>query len=186
MQTATANRTNLLKITYAGLLISIGIMIPLFSPLRIIIEPASFTFASHTAIFIAMFISPSVTIAVTLGTTMGFWLNGFPPVVVLRALSHIIFALLGSYYLTRVDKNSFGGVHLRIFSLILNLIHGGSELIVALLFNYFVLEIPLEPVFVWQTIALVGIGTIIHGFIDLEIAFAIRRALRRANYLREF
>ena len=49
----------------------------------------SFTLGSHVAIFIAMFISPAVALTVELGATLGFLLAGFPPVVVLRALSQV-------------------------------------------------------------------------------------------------
>lgn len=185
MYTASS-RTNVLKITYAGLLIAIGIMIPMFSPLRIFIPPASFTFGSHAAIFIAMFISPGVTIAVTIGTTIGFWLGGFPDIIVLRAASHIIFAVLGSYYLKTIEKNAFGGVHMRIFSFVINLIHGLAELIAVLAFNNIVFEIPLVSYTIWPVVWLVGIGTVIHGFVDMEIAFSIRRALRMANHFRDF
>ncbi len=72
----------------AAMLSAIGIIIPLFSPVKILLEPASFTLASHVAIYIAMFISPGVALSVAAGTTLGFLLAGFPPVVVVRAASH--------------------------------------------------------------------------------------------------
>ena len=53
----------ILKIVMAGLLTAVGILIPMISPLKIVIPPASFTVASHVAVFIAMFISPAVGIA---------------------------------------------------------------------------------------------------------------------------
>ena len=91
----------LLTITLAGLLCAIGIIIPMFSPIKIVLEPASFTLASHVAIFVAMFISPTVAISVTLGTTLGFLLGGFPIVVVMRAFSQIIFATIGAFMLKK-------------------------------------------------------------------------------------
>jgi niacin transporter len=57
------NNNNKVKtMTIAALLSAIGIIIPMFSPIKLVIEPASFTFASHVPIFIAMFISPVVAI----------------------------------------------------------------------------------------------------------------------------
>ena len=87
------SKTNTFNLALTGMLIAVGIVIPLFSPVKIILEPASFTLASHVAIFIAMFISPAMAVAVSLGTTLGFFLAGFPLTVVLRALTHVIFAL---------------------------------------------------------------------------------------------
>ena len=46
-------RTQTKHITIAALLIAIGILIPMISPLKIILEPASFTLASHVATMIA-------------------------------------------------------------------------------------------------------------------------------------
>ena len=55
----------------AALLCAIGIIIPLFSPLKIILEPMSFTLASHVPTFLAMFISPVTAIFVSIGTAIG-------------------------------------------------------------------------------------------------------------------
>lgn len=88
------SKTNTFQLALAGMLIAIGIVIPMFSPIKIIIEPASFTLASHVPVFIAMFISPMMAAAVALGTTLGFLLGGFPLTVVLRALTHVIFATI--------------------------------------------------------------------------------------------
>ena len=40
----------------------------------------------------------TVAIAVSLGTALGFFMAGFPFVVVLRALTHVIWAYLGAQY----------------------------------------------------------------------------------------
>lgn len=64
---------NILKVVMAGLLCSSWHHIPMFSPLKIVIPPASFTVASQVAVFIAMFISPAVGISVALGTTLGIF-----------------------------------------------------------------------------------------------------------------
>ena len=77
--------TKLISMVIAALLCAIGIVIPMFAP-KIILEPASFTLASHVPIFIALFISPPVALAVSVGTTLGFFFAGFPIVVVLRAV----------------------------------------------------------------------------------------------------
>ena len=57
------SKTNTFQLALAGMLIAIGIVIPMFSPIKIIIEPASFTLASHVPVFIAMFISPMMAAA---------------------------------------------------------------------------------------------------------------------------
>ena len=51
---------SLYHLALAGVLCAIGIIIPIFSPVKIRLDPMSFTLASHVAIFLAMFISPAV------------------------------------------------------------------------------------------------------------------------------
>ena len=122
------SKTNTFQLALAGMLIAIGIVIPMFSPIKIIIEPASFTLASHVPVFIAMFISPMMAAAVALGTTLGFLLGGFPLTVVLRALTHVIFATIGAWYLqkhncepVRTIRSSLG------FSFLIGLLHAVCE-----------------------------------------------------------
>ncbi|MEA4828539.1 MAG: hypothetical protein VB121_00870, partial [Enterococcus thailandicus] len=86
-------------LTISALLIGMGIIIPLVMP-KIMIPPASFTLASHVPLFLSMFFSPGVAVAVALGTTFGFFLST-PVIIALRALSHIIFAVVGAWYLQK-------------------------------------------------------------------------------------
>ena len=67
------------KMVTAAMLCALGIIIPMVSP-KITIEPASFTLASHVALFLAMFLSPKISVVVWFGTTLGFQLTGMPPV----------------------------------------------------------------------------------------------------------
>jgi len=149
----------------------------MISPFRIIIEPASFTLASHVTIFIAMFISLRVTIAVVFGTAIGFFLGGFPIVVAFRAASHIVFATLGALYLQKIRKSDISNIELRVISFIIALIHATCELIIVGLF-YFGGIIHQES-FITSVLLLVGLGTVIHSLVDFEIAQIIMLPLKR-------
>jgi len=170
---------NTIKLTITGLLIAIGVMIPMYSPLRVLLPPASFTLASHTAIFIAMFISPAVAVAVAAGTTIGFLLGGFPIIIVFRAATHIIFAFLGAVYLCRVYNLSV--VKLRLFSFIIGVIHAAGEVIVVSVFFFGgnISAAHLEQGFFVSVILLIGLGSVIHSMVDFEIARAILLPLRK-------
>jgi len=150
---------------------------------RVVIGPASYTLASHVAIFVAMFISPKVAVGVTLGTTIGFFFGGFPLVIVFRAASHIIWALPGALYLSRIDKFKISWVRLRVFSFIIAIIHGVGEL-AAVLFFYFGAGFPDNFGFAW-TLGFIGLGTVIHSMVDLEIANVVRTALQTQKAYRE-
>jgi len=174
-----------IKLIVSGLLIAIGLIIPMFSPIKVVLEPASFTLASHVAIFIAMFISPLMAVAVALGTALGFFMGGFPIIVVLRASTHVIFALLGSLYLHKVAKQELSVFQLRVFSFCVAVTHALGELIVVSEF-YFGGNIGsayLEQGFISSVLLLVGLGTIIHSMVDFEIARLVLLPLKKQNTL---
>ena len=87
------------NLTITALLMALAIMIPIMMPLKVVIPPASYTLASHVPIFLAMFLSRKMAACVVIGSTLGFFVAGFPLVIVMRAASHIFFAVLGAWYL---------------------------------------------------------------------------------------
>jgi hypothetical protein len=176
-------QSSVYNLTVSALLISIGIAIPMFMPIKLILEPASFTLASHVAIFIAIMISPSIAIAVTIGTTIGFAISGFPPAIILRAASHIVFASAGSYYFKNNHNILNNKIKLRIFSLVIALIHAACELAVVTAF-YFggnLNNAYYEQGFIHSVLLLVGLGTIIHSIVDFELALLIYKALNKQH-----
>ena len=164
------------------MLTAVGILIPMFFP-KILIGPASYTLASHVAIFISMFISPSVTLGVTLGTTVGFFLGGFPLVIVFRAASHIFWSLPGALFLSKAGKFDISWYKLRLFSVSIALIHGACELGAVNAF-YFSTAFPKDYDLVWM-LGFIGLGTAIHSIIDLEIANVVRLVLQKQKGYRE-
>lgn len=157
----------ILIMTTAALLSAIGIMIPVISPFKILIEPASFTLASHVPIFIAMFISPVVAVFVALISSFGFLLIGFPPVVICRALTHIIFAFIGAYILQK-KGNTLCSMKTAIpFILLISSIHAVCEVIVS---TFFYFKGQPTTSYLVAVIGLVGVGTLIHSTIDFIIA----------------
>lgn len=158
------------KITRASMLIALGIVIPMVMP-KISIPPASYTIASHVPVFMAMFISPGVAVAVALGTAVGFFLS-MPVIIALRALSHIVFAVLGAFYIQKFPTLINQPRMLLVFNIIIGFIHAITEsLVVALFFmaspehinvNYF------TAVFL-----MIGVGGFIHSIVDFLIAQAL-------------
>ncbi len=168
--------TNKIKImTTAALLCSIGIAIPMYSPFKIIIEPASFTLGSHVAVIIAMFISPIVGISVALVTSFGFLLGPFPIVVVLRALSHVIFITLGAYLLKRRQNLLLSYKTMIPFALLISTIHAVCEVFVSSIFYF---SGTTTTSYMVSVIGLVGVGTLIHSMFDFFIATLVWRPIQ--------
>ena len=166
---STTKTTNkVMVICIAGLLSAIGILIPMFAP-KIVIEPASFTLASHVAIFIAMFISPEIAISVALISSFGFFIAGFPLVVVLLALTHLIFATTGAFVLKKHNNILLSPKTMIPFALLISILHAVAEVTVVSLY-YLGTGASMSMYYIF---GLVGIGTIIHSLVDFSIALLV-------------
>ena len=175
------SKNSIQKMTIAAALSAIGIVIPMFAP-KLILEPASYTLASHVPIFIAMFISPYVAISVALISALGFLLAGIYPIaVVLRALSHIVFVAIGSFMLKknpRLLSSVKGSV---LFGLLMAVIHSVSEVTVVTLFYWgdHMSSAYYDKGYLTSVILLVGAGTIVHSMIDFTIAGMVWKPLQK-------
>jgi niacin transporter len=170
--------TKLQSLVIAALLCAIAIIIPMFFP-KIILPPASYTLASHVPIFIALFISPPVALAVTIGSTIGFFIAGFPLVIVLRAMSHIIFVIVGAFILKKSPNIMASVGSATVFGLFLAVIHAVSEVAVVTWF-YFgntMTKANYEHGYLFSVIIMIGVGTVIHSMIDFGIAVLVWRPL---------
>ncbi len=169
-------KTSLQTMTIAALLIAIAIVIPMFCP-KLVLGPASVTLASHVPVFIALFISPPVAVAVALGSTAGFLLAGFPVVIVLRAFSHIIFALVGAYILKKHSGALSSLGRTAAFGFLLALIHAVSE-VAAVTLYYVVMGVPKSAQeFLTSVVLLVGGVTAVHSMVDFGIAIFVWKPL---------
>lgn len=172
----------LLSMTISALLCAVGIVIPIISPIKITLEPASFTLASHVAIFIAMFISPLTALFVATGTTLGFLLAGFPIVVVMRAATHVIFALVGALFLKKYPDIVRNTKKTAVFSFLISILHGICEVAVVMPF-YFGNNMSAgyySKGFFTSVVLLVGVGTLVHSMIDYYLAHVIWKNVEQA------
>ena len=171
------------KLTLSALLIAVAILIPMVSPIKIIVGPMSYTLASHVAIMIAMFISPVIGVAVNLGATLGFLLAGFPLVVVLRAFSQVVWAFLGGYYLVKHPDTLKDLKKMIIFNLGIAVIHGVLEMLVVIPF-YYGAGMSMSTLCT-MLFGFVGLGTIIHSTVDFIIALIVMKASLNLKSVKE-
>ena len=167
-----SNKLNTQGIAISAILCSIAIIIPMFSPIKIVLEPASFTLASHVPIFLAMFISPQTAIFVTIGSTIGFLFGGFPLPIVLRALSHLLFVVIGSLYIKKNSNIIYEKKKSLAYSFVMSVVHAIGEVMIIMPF-YFGSSLSqgyYDKGFMISVIGLVGIGTIIHSMVDFSLA----------------
>lgn len=175
------NKGKVYLLTVSALLSAIGILIPVVLPLKIVLEPASYTLASHVPIFIAMFISPVTAVVVAVGTAAGFFIGGFPLVVVLRAATHVIWAFLGATLIQNNDHIFDSRNGSTMFSLMLGLVHAACEMLVVI---PFFLANRMSPGyysegFIVSVVLMVGLGTVLHSMVDYYLAILIWKSIRK-------
>lgn len=165
-------------LTYSALLIALGILIPIVMPIKFVFGPASYTLASHVPVMLAMFVSPLVAVLVALGTAFGFFLT-FPFIIAVRALSHVLFAFLGAYYLKTHPQIVYAPKKMVAFNVILGIVHALSETAVVSIFFMTgnMGEASYTAGFFITVIVLVGLGGFIHSVIDFIIAFSLAKKL---------
>ena len=167
------------KLTFSAILIALGILIPLVMP-KIAVEPASFTLASHVPVFLAMFISPGVAVAVALGTAFGFFIS-LPIIVALRAVSHVIFAVIGAFILQKYPRLVTSFWQFQLFNLVIGVIHAAAELFVVTLFFFqgSLASANYDRGYFYTVFFLVGVGGLIHSLIDYNLAYFLGKRLSR-------
>lgn len=156
----------------AALLCAIAILVPLVMPIKVVLEPMSFTLASHVAIFIAMFISPLVGVTVNVGATIGFLFAIPSPVVWLRAASQTVFVLVGGLLLKKNPHIAQSRAKLFWLGLGLSAIHAACEMLVVTWFYTFGGKYQ-DQNFLYLIFVLVGVGTLVHSMVDYYIALAV-------------
>ena len=162
------------EMVMAALLTALSIIIPtMFGFLRVILPPAfSATLAAHTPVILAMFISPAAAVIVALGSGLGFLLSGLNPIVVARAFSHVVFALMGAVMIKR-------GWNFFLTMAVTVVIHAVVEgLVVLVMMNA---GIGGGNTSALSMATVTTIGTVVHYIIDICIAMPIYKALKETK-----
>ncbi len=164
-----------------ALLIAFGIIIPsAFGFLRVILPPAfTATLTAHVPIFISMFISPMSALFTAIGTAIGFQFSGLDLVVVVRAVSHIVFAVVGAYLIHKQHSIVLTGI-------VTAILHALFEAIVVYAFlSLGWTQAQAGVSFMEAAFYVVGIGTFIHHIIDYIIAVIIIKALSKSGAIKK-
>lgn len=165
-----------------AMLIAVGVLIPMYSPVKIMLEPMSFTLGSHIAIMIAMFVSPLSALGVALGTTAGFYLAGFTLPVVLRALTHVVWAYAGALYLKKHPDLFQSPAKTFVFNLAVAIVHAVLEVIIVMPL-YTGYDDDASQLF-YLLFVLVGIGSVVHSTVDFVLSLVVWKAVTASVAIR--
>lgn len=172
------SKTKLL--TISAVLVAFGFVIPYFMPsIQVVPGYVTVTIGSHAPIMMAMFINPLTALITSLLTTVAFLAKGMPLPIVIRAFSHCIFAVLGSFVAKKCLNKK---LTLVLFSLVISLIHAFFE-IIAVYVSFLILggnQVNISPFYVF---VIVGAVSIVHSLVDFFIAYFIYLPINKAKLL---
>ena len=158
---------DLRKMVLSAILVALTVVIVFTFP-KIVIPPWSATLAFHVPLLLAMFISPFSAVGVAVGGAIAFMFIN--PLIALRALSQIVFVLVGYCLLKR-------GVNMYLTLIIIAPIHAVMESLVVLPFT-----LGADAGKVFQTVIVVtGLGTVLHHFVDCVIAVPILKIFQHTR-----
>lgn len=163
------------EIVLAAILTAFSILIT-YSPVKLVLPAFTLTLASHVATLLAMLISPWVAVMTIIGSCLGFFMTIPAPnsiIVIARAASHLVFALLG------IKMISSGKLNIVLIVLITGVLHALCEGLAVFALTPIIL--PGEAAAAAAAIAVVG--TFLHHLIDCAICAPIALALSRAKIL---
>lgn len=165
------NRTK--DVVLAALLTALSLLIAM-SPVKLPVPPPfSLTPGSHVPTMIALFINPFVTVLTVIGSCIGFIISTGNPVVVLRAASHIFFALLGMYMIQKKSVNIF------VVIIVTSVVHAGAEALIV--YSLTPLLLPNNTAVLSGLTWFAFIGTLVHHYLDSLITAPILYALQKAK-----
>ncbi len=149
------------EIVTSALLAALSLLIPIAfgGYLKIYIPPFSATLASHVPSMISMLVSPTAAVMVGLGSTLGFLLI-MGPVVAARAFVHVFFGLTGALMIKK-------GLSFQKALILVAPIHAIGEALIVLPLGF-----DLYTAFV-----VVGIGTLLHHFLDSAVSVGLVKVL---------
>lgn len=149
------------NIITGALLTALALIIPLSfgAYLRIYIPPFSATLASHVPVMISFLINPLVAGMVGLGSTLGFLIM-MGPMIAARAFIHVIFGIIGAYLVKK-------GVSFEKALILTAPIHALGEALIVLPFG----------AGMYKAFYIVGVGTLIHHFMDSGISMVLVRTV---------
>ena len=167
-------------IALAAVLTGLSIALPYFMPTIIIPPDMSVTLLSHTTVFIAMFINPVTAILTCLGTLLAFVIKVPYVAVWIRAASHMVFAVIGSFVMYKWKKG-YRGVSFYALCGIVTLIHMVAEILSAMLaIAVGAKGAPPEITFRY-VVVVVGLVTVAHSLFDYTFAVLIYNTLSQAR-----
>jgi len=122
---------------------------------------------------------------VAIGTTFGFVLAGFPVTIWLRAFSHVVFVLIGAYYLKKRPNIVNQKVGFQVFNVVIALIHSLAE--TGIVFAFYALGFAhMDRAALFNLLLLIGLGGIVHSVVDMNIAFVLSKSLNRVFSIEVF
>ncbi|MCR4718488.1 MAG: hypothetical protein K5768_02545 [Firmicutes bacterium] len=164
------------ELALASILTALSVLIT-YSPLKLVLPFFTLTLGAHVPTMLAIFVGPWVTVMTVIGSCIGFFLTIPAPnsiIVVTRAATHIIFALVG---INMLKKN----YNMVLIIVVTALLHALAEGIAVYILTPIVLD---NATAALTAGGIATLGTVLHHIIDAAITAPILVALTKAKIIK--
>ena len=160
----------------SSIVIGMSILIPFYTPFKLVIPPASYILFSYVPVFLALYYSRRLALSSVLCMSIALYSTHYPLSIVAECLSHLLLAIIGSTYIknyadTLNSVRSYLPFCIRMACLVALGEMGVSMLI-------FFIKHDITPNTIFVALILVGGVALVHSFIDGIIGYILHKVIK--------
>lgn len=163
----------------SSIVIGMSILIPFYTPFKLVIPPASYILFSYIPVFLALYYSRSLALCAVLCMSIALYGTHFPLSIVAECLSHLLLAIVGSLYI-RNHADILNSVRSYIpFCIRMACLLALGEMSVSMLI--FFIKHNITPNTIFVALILVGGVALVHSFIDGMTGYILYKVINKIS-----
>lgn len=161
----------------SSIVIGISILIPFYTPFKLVIPPASYILFSYVPVFLALYYSWRLALFAVLCMSIALYSTHYPLSIVAECLSHLLLAIIGSTYIKN-HADVLNSVRSYIpFCIRMACLVALGEMGVSMLIFFIKHDITPNTIFV--ALILVGGVALVHSFIEGMIGYILYKVINK-------
>lgn len=161
----------------SSIVIGMSILIPFYTPFKLVIPPASYILFSYVPVFLALYYSRRLALSAVFCMSIALYSTHYPLSIVAECLSHLLLAIIGSTYIKN-HADILSSVRSYIpFCIRMACLVALGEMGVSMFIFFIKHDITPNTVFV--ALILVGGVALVHSFIDGMIGYILYKVINK-------
>lgn len=161
----------------SSIVIGMSILIPFYTPFKLVIPPASYILFSYVPVFLALYYSRRLALCAVFSMSIALYSTHFPLSIVAECLSHLLLAIIGSTYIKN-HADILSSVRSYIpFCIRMSCLVALGEMGVSMFIFFIKHDITPNTIFV--AFILVGGVALVHSSIDGMIGYILYKGINK-------